>query len=79
MEENGNVEMTSNETKVDDAEKEALLVNISAYATKKAYNPKKKEIPQLKTKKFLKPIGTAKKRNLQSKKSCHLLRSEKNN
>ena len=68
MEENGNVGMTSNDTKVDDAENEASLVNISAYATKKAYNPVKKEIPQLKTKKFLKPIGSAKKKKYPIKK-----------
>ena len=68
MEENGNVGMTSNDTKVEDAENEASLVNISAYATKKAYNPVKKEIPQLKTKKFLKQIGSAKKKKSPVKK-----------
>ena len=35
MEENGNVGMTSNDTKVDDAENEASLVNISVTLPKK--------------------------------------------
>lgn len=67
-EEDANVEIPSNETREEDAINDASLVNISAYATKKAYNPVKKEIPQLKTKKFLKPIGSTKKKKSPVKK-----------